>query len=169
MNTEIYINEISRNIYATFAPGKKDKRWNRNIDTDLIILKDKVDVLVCMIPNDELEELQISNIEIKCQEYKIDFYQYPLIDNTVPESIENFNEFINKIHKLTETKKICVFCRGGLGRTGLVCASLLLKQNISPTSAIKLVREKRTRALGRKHQQQFIHNYNKFLQEKKKN
>lgn len=163
MNTEIYINKISHNIYATFAPGKKDKRWNRDIDTDLNILKDKIDVLVCMIPNDELKILQISNIFEKCKEYKIEIYQYELEDNTVPNSIQKFDEFINKIYKLTENKKVCVFCRGGLGRTGLVCASLLLKSNLSPVHAIKTVRSMRTRALGRKHQQQFIHIYNTFL------
>lgn len=164
--TEIYIDEISQNIYATFAPGKKDGKWDRDLDTDLKTLKGKLDVLVCMIPDDELEMLQISNIPEKCQEYNIDFYHYPLVDNSIPDSIKSFDTFINKIFKLTDTKKVGVFCRGGLGRTGLVCASLLLKKGILPTNAIKLVRKNRMRALGRQHQQKFIYKYNDFLKEK---
>lgn len=168
MFTEIRADEISSNLFATFAPGKKCKEWNRDLDMDLKILKDRVDLLVCLIPDDELKMLKIDNIKEKCQEYDIDFYHFPFTDDTVPKSIDIFDDFIEMIHKISENKKVCVFCRGGLGRTGLVCASLLLKRNLSPSNAISLVRIRRQTALGRKHQQLFVHKYNNYLLKKKK-
>ncbi|QKF94219.1 protein-tyrosine phosphatase [Fadolivirus algeromassiliense] len=165
MNTEIYINQIYTNLFATFAPGKKDHRWNRNLDADLNILKNvnNVNVIVCLLPLDELEILKISDIKEKCSNINIEFYHYPIVDDTVPELIDEFNEFINLINELMKTKKVCVFCRGGLGRTGLVCASILLKNKFTPTHAISTVRSRRRTALGRKHQQQFIYKYHNYL------
>ena len=39
MNTQIYVNKIGENLFATFAPGKIDNKWCRDIDLDLINLK----------------------------------------------------------------------------------------------------------------------------------
>lgn len=163
MNSPIIIDKIHDNIYATFAPGKKDNKWNRDLDNDLHNISQIIDVLICLLPNDELHLLKIQNISEKCKEMNLSFIHYPLIDNSVPDSPQHFHEFISRIDKLViDGKKICFFCRGGLGRTGLCCASLLVVRNMSATDAIKTVRQGRKRALGRKHQQQYISTFSKY-------
>ena len=170
MNSEYYINKIYENIYASFVPGKKDIKWNRDIEADINVLsKNGISQLICLIPTHELAVLKISFeiLRTTCLKNKINLIHYPITDNEIPENTVEFIKLIKEIDEISTKEKICIVCKGGLGRTGLVAACLLILKDFSATNAIKTVRENRKHALGRLHQQKFVYYFSKLVKNTK--
>lgn len=89
-----------------------------------------------LIYNDNKEEEVIYNIPSK------KYMHYPIRDNDVPECISTYCKFINKLKNFYyNNKKIYIHCRGGHGRSGLTCSSLLfsIKKNEKLEDIIKEV------------------------------
>jgi len=56
----------------------------------------------------------------------LNYIKYSIADTKIPTNIQTFNNFIsNLLTKLKQNKKLYVHCRGGAGRSGLVCVILL--------------------------------------------
>lgn len=62
------------------------------------------------------------------------------------------------IETLKEGRDIVVHCRGGLGRTGVVVAKLLVEIGVSPDQAIIMVRSARPGAIETWAQEQYVRN-----------
>jgi hypothetical protein len=62
--------------------------------------------------------------------------------------------------------KVAIHCHAGLGRTGLVAAAyLVLEHRLSPHDAIAHVRLRRPGSLQNKSQEQFLHDFARYVQE----
>jgi protein-tyrosine phosphatase len=57
---------------------------------------------------------------------------------------------------LDDGQGIAIHCRAGLGRSGLVAASLLVRRGVMPANAIQTVRNCRPRAIETADQEAFI-------------
>jgi protein-tyrosine phosphatase len=69
------------------------------------------------------------------------YCSYPILDNNVPEDVEKFKEFVyqlcEKINSLKAGEKVYIHCKGGHGRSGMLCAGLLCYlNNIYPERAL---------------------------------
>lgn len=72
------------------------------------------------------------------------FRSFPIQDRGLPDSLVNFASFINEIHnEILFGKNTVVHCRAGIGRAGLVVASVLVRSGFTPDTAFHLVSEKR--------------------------
>ena len=110
-------------------------------------------VLVSLERREDLSEIE-----------KIGFQVYPIFvqDFTSP-SIEQFEEFNSIINK-HDTEPILVHCTGGLGRTGTMLASYLIKRkSMTAKQAIEFIRSKKDGAVETREQEETLERYEKYL------
>lgn len=160
-------------IGITFCPGKQQKEsisgceWDRDIDTDIKIIKQWNASLVFGFPEDhEFESLKVANIKDKFNEFYIPFIHIPFIDDTTPDKnsenkIKSFFPIINTL--LENGQNILFFCKGGLGRSGLVFAEVLINiGGIAPEDAINKLRAIRPGAICTQDQYDYVLNNKLF-------
>lgn len=68
---------------------------------------------------------------------------YPIKDKDIPSNRDEYNKFVDDLIRIIENlkkdEKIYIHCKGGIGRSGLVVASILCKlYKYSPYQSIKL-------------------------------
>jgi protein-tyrosine phosphatase len=148
--------ELSGRLGLTFAPGKKtdetDGLWERDLETDLRRLSEEygVEALVSLMERDEYSDLQISEFFRKAKEMDMDVLHLPIPDYGVPSAPEeeNYRPLIEDVTgRLEEGQTVVIHCRGGLGRSGLVAASVLVALGHPSGEAIRIVRGAREGAL----------------------
>jgi len=79
-----------------------------------------------------------------CQKNGLEYFSLPIIDRSVPAlDATTINLFERIESALAQGKKITVHCRQGIGRAGLVAASLLVARGTSPDTLRSSKSEKR--------------------------
>lgn len=155
-------------IGMTICPGKDEYAglgvpsgpWKRDLDLDLQVIRDwKADALVTLIEAFEFELLSVPELPIKAREYGIKWMHLPIVDVWIPDEVfethwEAAGAELRRI--LREDGRIVIHCRGGLGRTGLVAARLLIEFGMSPQEAIRRVRAARLGAIQTREQEENV-------------
>lgn len=147
----------------TIAPGKKDRwgQWDRDLDLDLRRLRDhyRVDCLASLMEAHEYRELHIADLTERAEKYGIAVHRFPIRDVDAPpaEAMTHFVELIESIlGDVRAGKTVVIHCRGGLGRSGLVAASCLVRLGHSPADAIRRVRSARPGAVEVASQERWV-------------
>ena len=69
---------------------------------------------------------------------------FPIVDRGVPDSVTLAAELIYYIHQaVSGGKNTVIHCRAGIGRSSLIAAGVLLRENFSPFQAFTLITQKR--------------------------
>ena len=159
-------------IGLTFAPGKCQAGgsgyWQRDLDKDLTRLREyyRTDILVSLIEEHEFEELKIQTMRERAKDYGIEILWFPIRDMSVPAEVEHYATLIEMILSALRTgKTIVAHCMGGLGRTGLVAASILVALGSTADEAISAVKAARSGSLGVSEQEKFVAQFSAFLKE----
>lgn len=154
-------------IGMTFCPGKKQNhamtgQWSRDLGSDLYRLKHTFCTkrLVCCVEDHEIEELQVTGLEKICKELDIDIIKFPIVDTQTPtaESLIKFfsvhgEAFLKSNNQLGNT---VIFCKGGLGRTGLVAACMLGLTGLNANESMKRIRRARPGTIENLAQEVFV-------------
>src|SRR5215216_2596083 len=136
----------------TFAPGKRTSetggRWARDLETDLERLREEyqVEVLVSLMEHAEYSELEIPNLFQKAEERGIEILHLPIPDYGVPTDPEadEYEPLVENVaERLEKGETVVIHCRGGLGRSGMFAASVLVALGRPARKAIEAVREAR--------------------------
>lgn len=99
-----------------------------------------VDVVVCLLRDDEIAELDLSLESAFCQSHAIEFLRFPIQDRGIPPNRPEANELINGIAgDLMGGRNVLIHCRAGIGRTGLVAACVLIDLGVDPHQSLQLV------------------------------
>jgi protein-tyrosine phosphatase len=135
-------------LSVSMSPGKKDSKWNRNLQLDLNAIKASgVQVIVCLLEWAEMRTLGISDYPRKAQESGFLFYHLPIRDRGVPQQRE-INVLVPiLVQHLAAGQNILVHCRVGLGRAGTICACCLSHFGYEGDNAIETVRKLRPGAI----------------------
>jgi hypothetical protein len=149
----------------TFCPGKChvglfNDRWERNLAMDI----DAVRAWGATAWINLMEDSDLVSVNLNTQSFAeavinagIDYYHLPIVDAGIPDA-----EFDTKWHsqisdelrqRLFQGQKLLVHCRGGLGRTGMVAARLLIDMGYDADNAVNLVRYIRHGAIETKAQE----------------
>jgi ADP-ribosyl-[dinitrogen reductase] hydrolase len=152
-------------ILMTHLPGKNHidehgQKWKRSIDFDLMSLCEWGAVaVVCLVEKKELSVMGVPNYFQDIENFGLMFFHFPIKDMSVPEApfFSAWKLGGKKLKSLiSQDSKIVLHCAAGLGRTGMVCASLLKQQGYTPQAAIRKVRAARPGAIENIAQEKFV-------------
>ncbi len=152
-------------IGMTFCPGKTDPfamsgPWARDLATDLAAIQAwGASALVTLMEQHELAYLGVAGLGKQVQSMGLDWYHLPIQDVSVPTP-----EFETRWRtsgqelcaRLLGAQSLVVHCRGGLGRTGLIAARLLIELGESPQAALHRVRQARPGAVETREQEMYV-------------
>ncbi len=95
---------------------------------DLASLKRmNLDVLVCLMEEEELHELGLEDESNICDEMGIDFIHFPISDFGLPADENAARKLVLQLKGLVEQgKKVAVHCRMGIGRSSTIAAATLV-------------------------------------------
>jgi len=136
----------------TFCPGKHDPyaqtgAWHRDLDTDVRTLRDwGASTVVTLMETHELELLRVPDLGERVSRAGLRWWHLPIVDGGVPN--RQFEYAWNRAgedlrRRLAVGEGVVIHCRGGLGRTGIVAARLLVEFGEAPESALFRVRRAR--------------------------
>lgn len=152
-------------IGMTVCPGKKGSglyggNWQRDLTTDLQQIKDwGATTLISLMEAHEFDLLEVPEFIHTLRETPIDWYHLPIKDMHPPgEAFEQAWSIVADqfFEQLRQGQDIVIHCRGGLGRTGLLAARILVEMGEAPESAIKRVRAAREHAIETYAQEQYV-------------
>ena len=128
----------SGSLFAMRMPDANDLTNNlRNLHNS------GIDKVLCLIEPDEADQLGLSAEEELTKDSGMAFERYAIADFGVPD-YPGFNPLIVSIlNDIRQGKNVLVHCRGGIGRTGLVCCCVLIANGMDATSSIQTVSKKR--------------------------
>ena len=102
-----------------------------------------IDKLVCLLEVDESQSLGLTHERSVCEAAGINFERLAIPDFGVP----LFTELYSLVERLTEDlatgHNIVVHCRGGIGRTGLICCCIAITAGMDTSGAIEFVTAQR--------------------------
>jgi len=139
--------DLPGRVGLTFAPGKKDYEfdWDRDLDADLRRLREhySVDCLISLLEAPEYAALHVAALPERAATYGLTRRSFPIRDVDAPPA-RSMRRFLDLIHCVIEDvragRTVVVYCRGEMGRSGLVAASCLVACGHGATEAIRRVR-----------------------------
>lgn len=155
-------------IGMTICPGKDEYAglgippgpWKRDMDLDLQVIRDwQAQALVTLIEEFEFELLSVPELPERARAFGLRWFHLPIVDVWIPdlffeEEWERAGEELRQI--LREGGRIVLHCRGGLGRTGMIAARLLVEFGMDPREAIRRVRAARMGAIQTREQEEYV-------------
>lgn len=156
---------ITGNIGITLCPGKKIESlfggtWYRDLDTDMQVIKAwGTDALVTLLEDHEFEMMSVCELPDKVRKIGIKYYHLPIRDVSVPNN--RFRWEWNRVGPelraiLISGGKLVIHCRGGLGRSGMIAAHLLVEFGTNPEKAIIMVKTARKGAIETPEQIEYV-------------
>ena len=120
-------------VGLTFAPGKQQPfaqsgAWRRNLQLDLERLRTVhgVEHLVCLLEDDELHKLVISDLAQRAVACGLKFERLRIADGAIPAEIGAVRELVARIGGWAAAGETTVIhCMGGLGRAGTIGGCVL--------------------------------------------
>jgi len=152
-------------IGLTICPGKHDPAamtgsWARDLEADLIAIREWGSAtLVTLIESHEFALLKVPDLGRCARELGFDWHHLPIRDVGIPgKPFETGWVRSGPIlcDALKAGKRVTVHCRGGLGRSGLVAARLLVDLGVRPRDAINRVRAVRPGAIETREQERYV-------------
>jgi protein-tyrosine phosphatase len=150
-------------IGMTFAPGKRDSGWERDLEVDLarLALHYRTSLLVSLVEGHELDLLGIPELVARALTRGIEVERFPIPDGAVPASMPALAALVERMlaaHGAGRT--VVVHCRGGLGRTGLVAAcSLVALGATTADEAVRAVRRARPGTIETRDQEEWVRRF----------
>lgn len=163
---EVPISIFGGNIGMTICPGKKSIGISgvhrRDLALDLEAIRDwGAEVLVSLLEEHEYVEVGVSDFS-RMVPKGILHLKLPIKDMATPDEAweqqwKKEGRIIRSV--LRRGGKVCIHCMGGLGRTGMVAARLLVEFGVHPERAIKTVREARPGTIQTREQEDYIRSF----------
>ena len=102
-----------------------------------------IDKILCLMESSESVSLGLQPQETLCKNTGLSFQRFEIKDYDVP-SLSDLRPLVTQLHtEITNGLHLVVHCRGGIGRTGIICSCLLIATGLNASDAMAQVTEKR--------------------------
>jgi protein-tyrosine phosphatase len=96
--------------------------------------------VVSLLEIDESRELGLADEASLCREAGLQFVSFPIPDRGIPLNQKGFAELVDDLaERLRSGDSVGIHCRAGIGRSGLLGASVLGAFGVSPESAFAML------------------------------
>jgi len=114
------------------------------LETDLQTLKNVgINKILCLLEEAESQQLGLQDQQALTEKNGMEFQRFPIPDYGVPDFLD-LQILITQLRKDLDTgNHVLVHCRGGVGRTGLVCCCVMVTTGHNVPDAIGIVTKKR--------------------------
>lgn len=113
-----------------------------------------VNRVVSLLEVPEAAKLGVSDEPEICQQLGMVYQNYPIRDFATAENRRKFTGLINELHgRLLDGENIAVHCYAGIGRTGLVIGSTLIRHGVPAKEAMDWMSEARGRNMPQTQEQ----------------
>ncbi len=152
-------------VGMTFCPGKKQRgaqggHWDRQLDVDIAALVAwGTTAVVTFNESFELHDLRVASLGQALTEAGIVWHHLPIVDGGIPDADfeRDWQGVGPSLHaRLAVGERVVLHCKGGLGRTGMLAARLLIEAGADPTDAIRQVRAARPGAIENSLQESYV-------------
>jgi protein-tyrosine phosphatase len=111
------------------------------LEEDLFRLKRAgIDILVSMLTSEEEQELGLEHERGLAEKIGLGFYSYPIPDRSTPRHLETFQVLVrNLANEIKRGKKVGAHCRGCIGRSTLITASILISKGWKADRALTAI------------------------------
>ena len=106
--------------------------------------------VVTLVEQHELEALGITWLGAEVRRRRMAWHHWPVQDYAIPDAAFEAawpNRSAALRHALSAGGRVLIHCRGGLGRSGIIAARLLVEHGMPPETAIPAVRAARPGAI----------------------
>jgi len=163
---EIVVPGTKGMIGMTLCPGKIQQNgitgaWARDLEKDLQAIEAwGATTMVSLMQPHEFEAFRVADLPRRAST-RMRHHLLPIPDGGLPDkhweaSWEQAGPEIRAA--LGKGEKVLIHCLGGLGRTGLVAARLLVEFGLDPAKAVKLVRATRPGTIETAQQEEYVLN-----------
>ena len=151
-------------IGMTFCPGKKQRGamtgdWHRDLTLDLEAVQAwGATVIVNLIEDHEMVDLGVQDTARQLPA-GIDYLRLPIPDFGIPGTAWHAQwqvESPRLLARLRAGASIVLHCKGGLGRTGMVAARMLVELGCTPEDSIAAVRQARSGTIETSEQEAYV-------------
>ena len=144
--------EDTGTIGLPLCPGKKDRPidWHPDLDIDLAAIREwGAEIVVTLMEPDEFSLLDVVLLPQTVARHGMKWVHLPIRDRWVPDA--QFEKLWLNAGRIAGGGPawggILIHCRGGLGRTVMIAARLLVELGMDAESAIEAVRQARPGAI----------------------
>jgi len=103
-----------------------------------------VDCVVSLLEPVEVRELGLTEEANLCRSRHMTFTTFPIPDRQTPSSTSETRILVEALHDLIASgKAVAIHCRAGIGRSGLIAASILKRFGLEVESAFALIADAR--------------------------
>lgn len=103
-----------------------------------------IDTIVCLLEKPEMIVRGLALEEHLCQEFDLDFEHFSIPDQAVPRNLTAFRGLVNNLEtELRQGRNLAIHCYAGIGRTGVLAGSLLIRDGMTPQAAMNLMSDRR--------------------------
>lgn len=103
-----------------------------------------IDILITFLPTDEAEYLGLADEAQLAAEVGLEFISYPILDRTVPTDLPGFRALVQRLAgEVRAGKRVGAHCRGCIGRSTVLIASLMIALGAEAATAIKQIEKAR--------------------------
>ena len=160
----VFVPGSTGRIGMTFCPGKKQQgamtgSWDRDLVVDLEAIRAwGATVIVNLIEDHEMTDL---NVQDTAQHVPADiaYLRLPIPDFGVPDSGWHAQWQIEApalLARLRAGESVVLHCKGGLGRTGMIAARMLVELGCTAQEAITSVRKARSGTIETREQEAYV-------------
>ena len=163
---DVDIPGVPGTIGITLCPGKVQSEaasgsWERDLLVDIQVVKSwGATVWLNLLTTTEMLDLKVEDLEVAVKGSGIRYYCLPIEDGDIPDGIfekswETAGAQLRE--ELLRGGKILIHCKGGLGRSGMIAARLIVELGaMTPEEAIRQVRASRPGAIETRAQEQHV-------------
>ena len=151
-------------IGMTFCPGKQQRGamtgdWHRDLTLDLEAIQAwGATVIVNLIEDHEMADLGVQDTARQVPA-GIDYMRLPIPDFGVPGPAWHAQWQVEGpvlLARLRAGESIVLHCKGGLGRTGMIAARMLVELGATPQASITAVRQARSGTIETREQEAYV-------------